>query len=235
MCSKNNSKKKIDKNFIEAISILKNNDINYWVCQGTLLGIIRDNELIPWDHDIDLAVWKGSISKEKIKNIMFIENFTLKKKFLDSDDQLTFVKNGGREVDFNFYEIIKNENNIRMAFVDWKVPKNKFCKLIEAISQAKSYDGNYRIFIKLFILFQPLTSIIKLFLIKKNLFYQSAGYSHPEDLVKEFTSIPFYEISITVPKKFKEYLEYIYGDQWTIPQKNFNWIKDSPSTIRRVK
>ena len=118
MCSKNNSKKKIDKNFIEAISILKNNDINYWVCQGTLLGIIRDNELIPWDHDIDLAVWKGSISKEKIKNIMFIENFTLKKKFLDSDDQLTFVKNGGREVDFNFYEIIKNENNIRMAFVD---------------------------------------------------------------------------------------------------------------------
>ena len=57
MRAKNNSQKKIDKNFIEIINLLKKNNISYWLCHGTLLGIVRDKNLIPWDHDIDIAVW----------------------------------------------------------------------------------------------------------------------------------------------------------------------------------
>jgi phosphorylcholine metabolism protein LicD len=42
-----NSYKKTDKNLITLINILKEYKINYWICHGTLLGIIRDKELIP--------------------------------------------------------------------------------------------------------------------------------------------------------------------------------------------
>ena len=47
MYSETDSKKKIDPNLIEIIDLLDKNKISYWVCHGTLLGIIRDKNLIP--------------------------------------------------------------------------------------------------------------------------------------------------------------------------------------------
>ena len=52
---------KDDRALEEVSSLLKNNNINFWVCHGTLLGIIRENRLLPWDKDIDLAVWDLSL------------------------------------------------------------------------------------------------------------------------------------------------------------------------------
>ena len=60
-----------DDNILREIcSLLGKNKINYWVCHGTLLGIIRENRLLPWDHDIDIAVWKDEVSKKEIIDIM---------------------------------------------------------------------------------------------------------------------------------------------------------------------
>ena len=36
--------------------ILDDNEIPYIVDNGTLLGIIRENRLLPWDNDVDIAV-----------------------------------------------------------------------------------------------------------------------------------------------------------------------------------
>ena len=36
--------------------ILEKNSIPYWLCNGTLLGVIRDSKLIPWDEDLDFGV-----------------------------------------------------------------------------------------------------------------------------------------------------------------------------------
>lgn len=36
--------------------VLDKNRIEYWLDKGTLLGIIRDFELIPWEYDVDLGV-----------------------------------------------------------------------------------------------------------------------------------------------------------------------------------
>ena len=67
MYSETDSKKKIDPNLIEIIYLLDKNKIFYWVCHGTLLGIVRDKNLIPWDHDIDIAVWDETNLKRKTK------------------------------------------------------------------------------------------------------------------------------------------------------------------------
>lgn len=40
---------------IDTIEALK---IDYWVTDGTLLGIIRKNRILPWDSDVDLGVLK---------------------------------------------------------------------------------------------------------------------------------------------------------------------------------
>ena len=62
------------------------------------------------------------------------------------------------------------------------------------------------------------------------MFYISAGYTQPMDLLREFKDINFLGINLTVPKKAEEYLSYVYGANWKVPKRNFNWITDSPST-----
>ncbi|NJD11652.1 MAG: LicD family protein [Gemmatimonadetes bacterium] len=40
----------------DVIDLLEANDIAYHLEGGTLLGIVRDGDLLPWDHDVDLSV-----------------------------------------------------------------------------------------------------------------------------------------------------------------------------------
>ena len=71
---------KEDLNFVKAISILNSNRIKYWVCNGTALGLIRDKNLIPWDRDIDIGVWKDETNISELEKIFKREGFLKKKK-----------------------------------------------------------------------------------------------------------------------------------------------------------
>ena len=223
--------KKIDINFSEIINILNKNRIKYWISHGTLLGLIRDKQLIPWDHDIDIAVWSGAISREKIKKIMLSNNFLLKDKYVE-DASLTFEKKGGRLVDINFYQVTTLKNNERkIAYASYPIPKNFFCRLIEALSNAKKYDGRFKYLINFFSIFESLFEKLKIFLIKKNIFYGRAWITQPLELLKEFKNINFCEINLIVPKKTEEYLIYMYGNNWKNVRRKFNTIRDNQSTI----
>lgn len=43
--------------------ILDENDIPYVVENGTLLGIIRENRLLPWDNDVDISITEQYLDK----------------------------------------------------------------------------------------------------------------------------------------------------------------------------
>ena len=45
------------------ISIFDDCQINYWLEGGTLLGIRRENRLLPWDNDIDVSMLVDQYSK----------------------------------------------------------------------------------------------------------------------------------------------------------------------------
>jgi len=47
---------RMKRSILRIISILEKNHIPYWMDEGTLLGIIRDGDLLPWDHDADLGI-----------------------------------------------------------------------------------------------------------------------------------------------------------------------------------
>lgn len=58
----------------EACLLLESIDINYFLCDGTILGIVRDNKLIPHDNDIDVAV-VGEIELETLKATFLAQGY----------------------------------------------------------------------------------------------------------------------------------------------------------------
>jgi phosphorylcholine metabolism protein LicD len=218
---------KIDPNFSLTIKIFNKLKIDYWICQGTLLGIIRNKYLIPWDPDIDFAVIEKKINKSLFEIEMKKNGFKKKRKFFKNDNLITFSKKAGRDVDINFYKI---NSQTKTVYVQWYVPKNMLMRLIEVFSFSKTYKGNRSQIVNFFSFSQSFFKLIKKNLIKKDLFYKRAGYSHPYRFISRFTKINFFDLKIVVPFFYIDYLNHIYGKNWKKPIKVFSWVKDSPST-----
>jgi lipopolysaccharide cholinephosphotransferase len=50
--------KQIYKLLFDVKNVLESNKINYWISDGTMLGAVRHNGLIPWDDDLDISMHK---------------------------------------------------------------------------------------------------------------------------------------------------------------------------------
>ena len=75
-----------DNNFSIAIKILNELKLNYWVCHGTLLGIVRDKKLLDWDNDIDIALMEDEVNRDEIIKKFLNNGFKLKKNTLKMMD-----------------------------------------------------------------------------------------------------------------------------------------------------
>jgi len=64
----------------EIVDLLNRNNLEYWVMNGTLLGLIRDNKLIDWDDDIDFDfIVKGqNLSLETLINECLEKGYMVK-------------------------------------------------------------------------------------------------------------------------------------------------------------
>ena len=56
----------LDQRPLVAVSLFDQHDINYHLEGGTLLGIVRDQKLIPWDHDLDFGMKFESEAQMKL-------------------------------------------------------------------------------------------------------------------------------------------------------------------------
>lgn len=219
---------KNDPNLITVINILNESKIFYWLGQGTLLGIHRDNKLIEWDHDIDICVWHDSNNKENTIKLLESVGFEYREdlEFGDDKEQMSFDKSGGRRVDINFYQKGEKENGEKIAFMKWTVPKNIFMKIIDAISNVDTYDSKFKIIIKSLRFLKPLAVYLKNISIEKKFFYRFVGYQQPLRLLQNFKTINFHNLKVIIPLYAEEYLEYIYGENWKIPlNKKYIWWK----------
>ena len=213
---------KTDKNLIDSILILNKKKINYWLCHGTLLGIIRDKSLIKWDHDIDIGIWKKDF-KYNLEEFFLKKGFKLKKKFFKNDGLITFVRAGGREVDINLYEISKDK---KYAFQRHYAIKNTLCRLIYVLSISGSYQGRYNKFINIFFFMRSFFLKIKKFLISKNYFFKESGFKTQISFFKNLKKINFYGFSLNIPIDHRRYFVAIYGENWKIKDKSYYWERN---------
>lgn len=47
----------------DVTDLLDINNIEYWLEGGTLLGVIRENRLLPWDNDLDISIKEKDANK----------------------------------------------------------------------------------------------------------------------------------------------------------------------------
>ena len=219
---------KWDKNLVDSVKILEDIHQNYWVCHGTLLGIIRDKNLIPWDNDIDLGVWKKNLKKNIIVKEFKNNKFLLKKKFFNNDNLITFERSGGRDVDLNIYEITKNN---KFAYQRHFAHSNFLMKLIYVMSVSGFYKGRYNVLINKFKNFREIFTWIKIFLIKRKIFYKEAGFKTSKKFFINIKKHNFKGLLVNIPNDYKEYFYQIYGPSWTKPQKKYNWESNPNSTF----
>lgn len=219
---------KWDQNLVDAAKILESINQNYWVCHGTLLGIIRDKNLIPWDNDIDLGLWKKNLKKNLIITTFINNKFQLKKKFFKNDNLITFKKKGGRDVDLNIYEITKDN---KFAYQRHFAHSNVLIKFIYVMSISGRYKGRYHKIINKFVKFKHIFIKIKSFLIKKKLFYKEAGFKTSKKLFINLKKHNFKGLLINIPKNYKKYFFQIYGNSWIYPQKKYNWENNPNSSF----
>lgn len=231
--------------FKKTVQMLNNNNINYWICHGTLLGIIRNKSLLSWDHDIDFAVWEDEHPKEEILKIFLPSDDFKQEISLDEMNSLHFETRDKR-IDINFYSRDKEKSYIKWAILKEDTFKNFYyfkilyffviSFLINDVSFKKLIkSSNNQIFKIIKLLISIPLIIIRQFLskkFKKKILKQAykkfdiMGYSYPLDLM-EFKEIEFIGIRIRVPKEPEEVLKFTYGKDWKIPKKNFVWYKEA--------
>lgn len=229
-----------------AVKILTENNISYWVCHGTLLGIIRDNKILPWDHDVDFAVWDDEHSKNDIIKIFSSDNRFMQEEVLERMNSLHFsVKDSiDKRVDINFYS-----RDSKKAYIKWAIlstnllPKiyNYVLNVIASnVSLRKIIKSNKGFLMELtkllialpfflvrFILPQMFKNLINKESFKK---YDLIGYSFPLKLMKN-KQIKFLDIDIIVPVESEEVLKYTYGENWKIPKKDYVWYNDAKNIL----
>ena len=76
MAGRKETSEKLNKTLLFLITLLNNNNIKKWfVCYGTLLGLVRENSCIDKDDDIDIIIEKSNY--DIIKKILIENNFKL--------------------------------------------------------------------------------------------------------------------------------------------------------------
>jgi fukutin len=98
------SSSKLWPNFRDANEALRGLRVDYWIDCGTLLGAIREGDLLAHDQDVDFGVL-GTDQHQKILRWMQALGFRLYRAFgtVDRGYEQSFIRNGAKVDIFYFY------------------------------------------------------------------------------------------------------------------------------------
>jgi len=186
------------------VNILNDHGIHFWMYGGALLGYVRDGNLIPWDMDIDLFVWKKDYQKVlDLKKLFERKGF----RFLQKETSVALYWEK-REVTIARYKLEGDIATIR----DRLITKNKIGNMIYFGLLVKAVQ--YKL--------KRTHRFLRWVLLKTNCCY-SVTQIVPAHFYLNLKKIDFFGLPLKVPKETKEYLEYTFGKDWRKPQKDFKY------------
>lgn len=130
------------KNEVEALNLLKESakiiercSINYWLDGGTLLGIIREDRLLPWDSDVDLSIiYPGEAAINQLVEAFKSSNFRVKIRTFENNSN-HFTQNQIRVIKIRSksYFGIKKRNVCLEIFIRYSKNEQTYCQVGEQV------------------------------------------------------------------------------------------------------
>ncbi|MGG7178142.1 LicD family protein [Clostridium paraputrificum] len=118
--------------------LCKENNIEYWISGGTLLGAVRHKGFIPWDDDLDIGMLREEYDKfiglcrEKLPNYLEMQNYI-------TDETTPFSWTKIRYKNSIFYENgFRNREKFNGVFID-VFPMDVFENIEERLEFKKKY------------------------------------------------------------------------------------------------
>ena len=181
---------------LKTVEILNEFDYDYFLCNGTLLGVIRDSKLIPWDTDLDIGMTQ-EIDRNILRDRFLNKGFHLNDDGYGSD-YLTLEYENVR-LDFNFFSPRDHE-----LVTLWNVPRQDFMprKVLGVLHRLRIPS-------------KMLTWCWTL-----------EGYALPLEMTLPSREITFLGRSVKIPSNPETVLAYTYGENWKIPRRDYDWRKD---------
>ena len=223
---------KEEKYLFYTIDLLKKYDISYWITDGTLLGIIREDRLLPWDGDIDIAIWKDEVNLPWLLKILEDNGYELEKILPEMDCIHLFID--GIKIDISLYQSNDIEFKIKWA----TFPENIIDKIMLTVTNVIFHNKYEQVSLNKYSVKNILKNIIifiskvftekfkiRLFQYARKL-YKYIGSVYPNNL-RLFKTITFRDKDIVVPQDSEEYLRLTYGNDWKIPNKDYIWEEDT--------
>ena len=177
----------------------------FWICNGTLLGLVRDNKLIPWDNDLDIAVFKDSKRTEIIKALS-----NAGYELIDDGHGSSYVTFAyfHQKIDINFFEL--NED------------------LLESLWQVNKLSGIPGFLTRVL-------SRIRFAIPRIGFLWELEGYSVPIKYIFPIGQVAIGSYLFKIPQNAESVLEHTYGSGWKTPKQNYNWRVEGANNVKRGK
>jgi len=220
--------------------IFDKHNIKFWLDWGTLLGAIRDGEIMEYDDDIDIGMMKNDF--EKIHSILPEIN----KKGFSIDTSLTFIPKfcflrQDYSVDIWPYSKLNENTFLTYGSAPLKSRIARVLRFIYNLFMCQKTNANLIISsskLELIIAFL-IKGIFAIFpyklkksfaklsqkILMKN-YIKRVKVIIPKYYFEKFRNFEFYNITFNVPLDADGYLRYKYGEDWKIPRQKWDWVKE---------
>ena len=218
------------------VGLLEKNNIEYLADSGTLLGLVRDGQLMPWDKDIDITVFDSDIDKMSgLLKEAKQANYTTKVNYWRGTPKSYSIAPNNFFHNITYPWIPRHRlagNRVVSLTVLWRKGDIYWGPVLYAVGSERSGLSYYA--------FQLLraTIVIPCRILPRNRFTKALFYRNDRNIRMYRTGthivpVHFFEstsrvMGVRAPGKATEYLRFRYGD-WERPVESWSYMRDDPS------
>ncbi len=221
--------------------ICEKNNIKYYIVGGTLLGAVRHKGFIPWDDDIDIAMYRSdykrfkNLCKKELNQNFFLQDLNTDKGYYQIMPKIrknnTILESIGDEkiqmhkgvfVDIFMLDYEKKLNTFvrRKSKIHWAIIN---------LLYKKKHNTPQKKFKRLILKCIPTKLLVfidslfiashrkKAFTMNYTSMYGIDRQSFPSDFYGEPVYLQFDDINVYAPKEYIKILESVYGDYMKLP------------------